>query len=52
MEDPKAEISFSLPLTETLSPGDRLLTSREQLDLLEESEDNSPGDLDLVLDQG
>lgn len=46
------EISSSLPLTETVSPGERLLTSRAQLDPLEESEDNSSGDLDLVLDQG
>ena len=31
---------------------ERLLTSREQLEVMEESEDNSPGDLDLFLELG
>ena len=51
-EEPEAAISSSLPLAEMVCPGERLLTFPEQLDPQEESEDNSPGDLDLVLDQG
>ena len=46
-----ADISSFLPLTEMVSPVETFLTVRERLDPLEESEDNSPGDLDLVLDQ-
>ena len=41
----------SLPLTEMVSLLETFLTVRDQLDPLEESEDNSPGDPDLVLDQ-
>ena len=41
----------SLPLTEMVSLLETFLTVRDQLDPLEESEDNSPGDLDLVIDQ-
>ena len=46
-----ADISSFLPLTEMVSPVETFLTVRDRLDPLEESEDNSPGDLDLFLDQ-
>ena len=40
-----------IPLTVMVSAFETFLTVRDRLDPLEESEDNSPGDLDLFLDQ-